>query len=51
MEDVKGSIEPGKVADFCVIDGDILNIDPHRIINLKVLMTIVGGRIVFETNY
>ncbi|MBN1191009.1 MAG: amidohydrolase family protein [Dehalococcoidales bacterium] len=48
METVKGSIESGKLADFCVIDGDILNINPHKIAGLKTLITIVSGRIVFD---
>jgi len=48
MEDVKGSIEVGKYADFCIIGDDILTIDPHKIGEIPVLMTIVGGRIVFD---
>ncbi|MDP6682901.1 MAG: amidohydrolase [Desulfobacterales bacterium] len=48
MEDVKGSIEEGKFADFCIIGDDILNIDPHKIGEISVLMTIVGGNIVFD---
>jgi predicted amidohydrolase YtcJ len=48
MEDMKGSIEVGKLADFCVIGDDILRVDPHRIGDIPVLMTIVGGKIVFD---
>ena len=48
MEDVKGSIEIGKVADFCIIGDDILSVDPHKIGEIPVLMTILGGRIVFD---
>lgn len=48
MEDVKGSIEVGKLADFCIIGDDILTIDPHKIGEIPVLMTIVGGKIVFD---
>ena len=48
LENVKGSIEPGKFADFCIVDKDILTIEPHKISGLKVLMTIAGGRIVFD---
>jgi predicted amidohydrolase YtcJ len=48
MDTVKGSIEVGKVADFCIIADDILRVDPHKIGEIGVLMTIVGGRIVFD---
>ena len=50
METVKGSIEPGKLADLCVIGGDILSVDPHEIGAIPVLMTVVGGRIVFDAS-
>ena len=42
-------LPPGKVADFCVIDGDILTIDPHKIADLRILMTVSGGNIVYDT--
>jgi predicted amidohydrolase YtcJ len=48
QEDFKGSIEPGKAADFCVLDRDILTVDPHEIGNIEVDMTIVDGRVVFQ---
>jgi predicted amidohydrolase YtcJ len=48
MEDIKGSIEVGKVADFCIIGEDILTVDPHKIGGIPVLMTIIGGQIVYE---
>ena len=47
-ENTKGSIEPGKQADFCVVDNDLLAIDPHKIVDLKILMTISGGRVVYD---
>jgi len=50
METVKGSIEPGKLADLCVIGADILSVDPHEIGAIPVLMTVVGGRIVFDAS-
>jgi predicted amidohydrolase YtcJ len=49
MEDRKGSIEVGKLADFCVLDADILTVDPHTIKDIGVLMTIVGGTVVHDT--
>ncbi|HUV54436.1 MAG TPA: amidohydrolase [Candidatus Krumholzibacteriaceae bacterium] len=47
-EDLKGSIEPGKLADFVVLDRDITAVDPEEIIETEVLMTIVGGDVVYE---
>ncbi len=49
MEDFKGSIKVGKAADFCVIDRDILSIDPHEIGGIKVLKTILSGKVVHES--
>jgi predicted amidohydrolase YtcJ len=48
-EAVKGSISVGKLADFAVVDRDILAIPPAEIRDARVLMTILGGRIVYET--
>jgi predicted amidohydrolase YtcJ len=48
MENLKGSIEVGKLADFCVLDEDILTIDTPKISDIPTLMTIVGGRIVYN---
>ncbi|MCZ7665573.1 MAG: amidohydrolase [Thermoleophilia bacterium] len=50
MDDIKGSIEPGKLADLCVLDADILTVDPHEIKNIGVVTTIVGGRIVYDAS-
>jgi hypothetical protein len=50
MEDIKGSIEVGKLADFCVLDEDILSVEPHRIKDIQTLMTIVDGKIVYNAN-
>ena len=47
-ENIKGSLEPGKLADFVLLEKDITNIDPVKIRKVKVLKTVVGGRIVFE---
>jgi predicted amidohydrolase YtcJ len=48
MENIKGSIEKGKLADLCIIDTDILTAPLNEIGAINVLMTIVGGKIVFE---
>jgi len=49
QEDILGSIEVGKYADFTIIDKDILTIDPIEILNTNVLYTIVGGEIKFQS--
>lgn len=47
-EEVKGSIEVGKYADFTVFDMDIMKIPEDDILNTKVVMTIVDGEVVFS---
>jgi predicted amidohydrolase YtcJ len=49
-ETVKGSIEPGKLADMVVLDRDILAIPENEIKEVKVETTIVGGEIVYQRN-
>jgi predicted amidohydrolase YtcJ len=47
-ENLKGSIEIGKLADLVVLSDDLLSIAPEEILNLKVDMTMVDGEIVYE---
>ena len=47
-ERTEGSLEPGKTADLIVISQDLFNIDPHKIGETKVLLTMVGGRVVYR---
>jgi predicted amidohydrolase YtcJ len=47
-EDIKGSLEPGKYADLIMIDRDILKCPVNDVKDTKVLMTMVGGKIVWE---
>ncbi|MFF9144673.1 amidohydrolase [Streptomyces sp. NPDC014861] len=48
-DDWKGSLEPGKVADLCVVAGDLLGADPHTIPEMPVVLTVMDGRIVHDT--
>ena len=47
-EDIKGTLEPGKLADFVVLDQNLLTIDPVNIKDAKVVSTFVGGQPVYE---
>ena len=47
-EDIKGTIEPGMLADLVVLSDDLLTIDPERILDVEVEKTILGGWVVFE---
>ena len=47
-EHLKGSLQPGKLADFVVLNRDITRIPGDEIRDVKVLKTVVGGVIVFE---
>jgi predicted amidohydrolase YtcJ len=46
-EKTKGSITPGKLADFVMLGEDPHKADPERIKEIKVVRTVVGGRTVF----
>ena len=47
-EDIKGSLEVGKLADMVVLSEDLLTIDPDRTMDTQVEMTILGGAVVHE---
>ncbi|MGE7665304.1 amidohydrolase [Ureibacillus composti] len=47
-EEIKGSIEPGKLADIIILNGSILKEDKTRIKDLQIDATIVDGKIAFE---
>jgi predicted amidohydrolase YtcJ len=48
QEDSLGSIQPGKLADLVVLDRDYLTIPADQIRSIKPVMTMVGGRIVYD---
>lgn len=45
----KGTLEVGKLGDMVILSDDIFTIDPPKIWNVKVLKTIVDGKVVFES--
>ena len=47
-EDFKGSIEKGKLGDMVVLSKNIMKIEPKEILNTHVVMTILGGEIVYK---
>jgi predicted amidohydrolase YtcJ len=49
-EKTEGSIEKGKLADLIVVSQNIFDVDPRQISETKVLTTIVGGRVVYQSD-
>jgi predicted amidohydrolase YtcJ len=49
-EMVKGSLEPGMLADLVVLSEDILTIDPDRILEIRIEMTMVGGEVLWSAS-
>ena len=47
-EALKGSLEPGKLADVVVLSRDILTCSDEEILETEIDMTIVGGEILHE---
>jgi len=47
-ENLKGSIEVGKLADLVVLSNDIMKIEPREVLDASVLMTYIGGKLVYE---
>lgn len=48
-EKTEGSLEPGKLADLIILSQSLFDVDAHTIAQTKVLTTIVGGRVVFQS--
>ncbi len=47
-EKVKGSLEPGKMADLCVWSDNLYSIKPEDILNTKIEMTMINGKVVYQ---
>jgi predicted amidohydrolase YtcJ len=47
-EKSEGSLEAGKLADLIVVSQDVFKVDPLKIGETKVLLTMLGGRVVYE---
>jgi len=50
QEKEKGSITPGKLADMVLLSDDIFTIDPAKIRDVKILKTIVGGKVIWDVD-
>ena len=49
-EKIKGSLEPGKLADLVVLSADVLTVPPEQIRDIVPLMTMVGGNAVYVSD-
>ncbi len=46
-EEIKGSLDPGKLADFVVLDRDYFTCPEEEIAEIKPVVTVVGGEVTF----
>jgi predicted amidohydrolase YtcJ len=49
-ENIKGSLEPGKLADLVVLSDDILEAPAEKIMGIKVDLTMVDGEVAYQRN-
>jgi predicted amidohydrolase YtcJ len=47
-ETTEGSLETGKLADLIILSQDPFNVDPHELRKTEVVLTMVGGRVVYQ---
>ena len=48
-EKTEGSLAPGKLADLIILSQNLFQIDPHAIAKTEVLLTMVGGKTVYQS--
>ena len=48
MEDKIGTLEAGKYADLTMLEKDLFSVDPRRIHEVKIKMTMMNGKITYE---
>jgi hypothetical protein len=44
----RGSLEPGKLADFVVFDRDLMTVPPREILSARCLLTVIGGDVAYR---
>lgn len=49
QENIKGSLTTGKLADFVILSDDIFAIEPEKIRDVKILTTVMDGKIVYQS--
>jgi hypothetical protein len=49
-EKSEGSLEPGKLADLIVVSQDLFNIEPGKVTSTEVLLTMLGGKVVYRAS-
>jgi predicted amidohydrolase YtcJ len=47
-EHIKGSLTPGKLADFVILEKDPHDVDPDSIVDIGIVRTVLGGRTTYE---
>ncbi|HNV00272.1 MAG TPA: amidohydrolase family protein [Verrucomicrobiota bacterium] len=51
QDHVEGTLTPGKLADVVILDRDIFTIPPTEIDQVRVVCTIMDGRVVFDAEH
>jgi len=49
-ENQKGSLAPGKLADFVVVDRDVMTCAPQDVLQTRLLQTVIGGEVVYRAS-